>query len=158
MAMPPTTSRGRRGTSDRKPTPVHALALPPPVCIHPTGDILRRHGGQRGVSGCTDGRWWWSNGTGTSCTRRRTRYGSGDSFGKDGTITSCTESHVPFPDAWAWVPGEISLHLCYGRVSLSARTKPLTTALSLVAKKNHRYCCGSLLYGAGGLAENGEFV
>lgn len=134
--------------------PVHALA----VLRSSTGDTQRRDGGQRGLSDCTDGRWWWSNGTWTTCTWRGTRYGSWDSFGKDGTVTGCTESHVPFPDAWAWVPGEISLHLCYGRVSQSARTKPLTTALSLVANSNRRNLCGLLLHDAGGLSENDQFV
>lgn len=117
-----------------------------------------RYGGQRGFSGCTDGRWWWSNGTWTTGAGCRARYGPRDALWKDGAVVRRAEPHVPLPDAWAWVPGEISLHLCCCRVSQSARTKPLTAALSPVANIKHRHRCGPQIVVAGNLTEKRPYL
>lgn len=133
MLLPP--SRGRRGTADVKCNLPFTLSR---YLRSSTGYIQRRDGGQRRLSDRTDGSCCWSNGTWTTCTCRRSRYGSRGSFGEDGTVPGCTEPHVPVPDARAWVPGEIWLHLRSGRVSQSARTKPLPAALSPAASSNRQ--------------------
>ncbi|MEQ2173992.1 hypothetical protein GOODEAATRI_003206, partial [Goodea atripinnis] len=99
------------------------------------GDIQGGDGGQRGLSVSTNCWWRWSNGTWTTGTGRSARYGTWDSIWKNGPDVRCTEPHVPLSDARAWVPGELSLHQ-------SARTKPLTAALSQVANMILRHSTG----------------